>query len=90
MKYWSCKASLNDTLKERSCSGSGNRFMKKCCMSVFWKNIVDIKNSNAADNTGEKTVSFDSTVWENDFELTDLTVQDVASTPVASSTPMWN
>ena len=77
-------------MKEKSCSGSGNRFMIKCCMSVFWTNIFDIKNSNAADNTGEKTVSFVSTVWENDFELTDLTVQDVASMPVASSTPMWN
>ena len=40
-------------------------------------NIVDVKNSNVADNTGaSKTVSFASNVSETDFELTDLAVQD--------------
>ena len=46
---------------------------------------IDLSKSGAS-----KTVSFAFTFSEINFELTDLTVQDVTPAPVTSSTPKRN
>lgn len=48
-------------------------------------------NEEVADSTGvSKTVSFDSTFSEIDFELTNLTAHYATPLPVTSRTPMRN
>ena len=82
------------TKRSGECSGSGN-ISKKSATWAHWEKtsvpILLMYNEEVADSTGvSKTVSFDSTFSEIDFELTNLTAHYATHLPVTSRTPMRN